>query len=346
MKTLFLILCSYFFLSGCTPSKEDISSTIKDVTPHELKGEVFGSYFIIKYRGNLTPEIFRTELAAFFKDFNTEFNTYQSDSVISQFNALKAHQKMKVSPRFIEMLKLAQKFYNETHGAFDPTLSPVIKLWGFGGGKSSKAPKSAEIQSALKKVGFTSIKWDEKEGEVWKSKDGLTLDLNAFAPGWAADLIGDLFSKHEIAHFMVDISGEILVRGERGPGSPWIMGIEKPSPNLHEGVHLAFKLSSGAIATSGNYRQYYDEAGKRFSHILDPKTGRPVGHNIASASVIAETCAQADAWSTAMMVLGREGIPMAELQGIKSYLIDSPKEGVFEPIISPFMQNFLKENSP
>jgi len=173
LKTLFLILCSYFFLSGCTPSKEDISSTIKDVTPHELKGEVFGSYFIIKYWGNLTPEIFRTDLAAFFKDFNTEFNTYQSDSVISQFNALKAHQKMKVSPRFIEMLKLAQKFYNETHGAFDPTLSPVIKLWGFGGGKSSKAPKSAEIQSALKKVGLPLSSGMKRKGKSGNPKTDL-----------------------------------------------------------------------------------------------------------------------------------------------------------------------------
>lgn len=346
MKILFLILCSYLFLSSCTPSKDDINTAIKDVTPHELKGEVFGSYFIIKYRGNLAPEIFRTELAAFFKDFNTEFNTYQKDSVISQFNELGKNTRLKVSPRFIEMLKLAQRFYNDTEGAFDPTLSPVIRLWGFGGGEKAKSPSETEIKAALSKIGFSSIKWSEEALEVWKEKDALTLDVNAFAPGWAADLIGDLFSQHGIGHFMVDISGEILVRGERGPGSPWIMGIEKPALEQGEGVQLAFKLKSGAIATSGNYRQFYTEDGKRFSHILDPKTGRPVTHTIASASVIAKSCAEADAWSTAMMVLGKEGIPAAEAQGIMSYLIDSPKAGVFEPIISPKMKNFLEENRP
>lgn len=344
MKTFCLLFCSYLFLSSCTPSKDDINTAIKDITPHELKGEVFGSYFILKYRGNVAPEIFRTELAAFFKDFNTEFNTYESDSVISRFNALPEKARMKVSPRFIEMLKLAEKFHAETQGAFDPTLSPVIKLWGFGGGKPSKSPSESEIKKALSQVGFSTIKWDESNLEVWKEKSGVTLDVNAFVPGWAADLIGELLSQKQIVHYMMDISGEILVRGERGPGSPWIMGIEKPTKDRGEGVQLAFKLKSGAIATSGNYRQFYDEAGKRFSHILDPKTGRPVHHTIASASVIASNCAEADAWSTAMMVLGKDGISLAETQGIKSYLIDSPNAGVFEPIISPSMQSFLEQN--
>lgn len=339
-------MCSYFFLSSCTPTKDDINTALKDVTPHELKGEVFGSYFIVKYRGNLAPEIFRTELAAFFKDFNTEFSTYQEDSVISRFNQLGSNEKLTVSPRFIEMLKLAESFHQETQGAFDPTLSPVIKLWGFGGGKKSKAPTEPEIKKALSKVGFSAIKWDEKSREVWKEKAEVTLDVNAIAPGWAADLIGKRLSQHGIAHFMVDISGEILVLGERSPGFPWIMGIEKPSLNPQEGVQMAFKLSSGAIATSGNYRQFYDEKGERFSHIIDPKTGRPVTHTIASASVITDSCARADAWSTAMMVLGESGMDQAESLGIKSYLIDSPKAGVFKAIISPQMKDFLDKNKP
>jgi FAD:protein FMN transferase len=345
LKTLFLFFCSYLLLSSCTPNKDDIQSAIKDITPHELKGEVFGSYFIVKYRGNLGVEELRQELDVFFAAFNSEFNTYQKDSVITRYNELPAKQKMKVSPRFIAMLKLSQKFYTDTQGAFDPTLSPVIKIWGFGGGKRAKAPSDSEIKKALSKVGFPLVKWDETSFEVWKEKEGITLDVNAFAPGWAADLMGELLLKKGVAHFMVDISGEILVKGERGPGSPWIMGIEKPAKNLGEGVQLAFKLSSGAIATSGNYRQFYDEEGKRFSHILDPKTGRPVSHSIASASVIAGSAAEADAWSTAMMVLGMEGMALAELKGLKSYLIDSPKAGVFEPVISPSMKNFLEKNS-
>lgn len=331
-------------MSSCTPSKDAIQSTIKDVTPHEISGEVFGSYFIVKYRGDLAPEIFRTQIAAFFEDFNAEFNTYRDDSVISRFNQLPINQKLAVRPRFIEMLRLAQKFHQDTQGAFDPTLSPVIKLWGFGGGKRAAAPSTAEITKALASVGFSSIKWDEKSSTVWKDK-AVTLDVNAFAPGWAADLLGEILLEKKVLNFMIDISGEILVSGERGPGSPWIMGIERPSQNRAEGVQLAFKLRSGAIATSGNYRQFYDEEGERFSHIIDPKTGRPVTHTIASGSVIAGSAAEADAWSTAMMVLGPAGIDLAESRGIKSYLINTPKPGVFEAVVSPSMKAFLEESS-
>lgn len=329
-----LFLCVIFFLTlSC--QRQDSASEIK-----ELRGDVFGSYFIIKYRGDLPAEKFREDLNVFFDEFNKEFSTYQQDSVISSFNRAPKATKLQVSTRFIEMLNLAKTFYEETEGAFDPTLGPVIKAWGFGGGK--KKASDEEIRKAMKKVGFQHIKWDEKKNEVWKTLDGLQLDVNAFAPGWAADLIGEMFIERKVTNFMIDISGEILFRGMKDENHPWIAGIEKPSPKHGASVHLAFKMKDLALATSGNYRQFFDENGQRKSHIIDPRTGEPVSHSISSASVIADSAASADAWGTALMVLGTDGLALSEKHGKKVLLLKAVGPDQFEEITSDSMKAFLK----
>lgn len=330
IKFTFLITCS-LLLAGCF--RQGRIETIK-----ELQGEIFGSYYLVKYRGDLKEEVLLKDLNSFFEQFNNEFSTYQSDSVISQFNKSPANLPIKVSDRFIVMLKLAQKFHQETEGAFEPTLGPVIKAWGFGGGKDKKSEE--EIKKAYQKVGFKFVHWDEKNSTVWKEKDGLELDVNAFAPGWAADLIGEMLLKKGVSHFMVDISGEILFKGFKAADTPWIGGIERPSPDLSKSVHLALKMSDLAMATSGNYRQFYDDQGLRRSHILDPRTGRPVEHSISSATVIAQSAASADAWSTAMMVLGSEGLALSEKNGIKVLLLEA-KKNHFEEIVSRSMEKFI-----
>jgi FAD:protein FMN transferase len=332
-KTFFLV-CS-LLLAGCLRNEQQVE--IK-----ELKGEIFGSYYLVKYNGDLDKNKFAQELADFFKDFNNQFSTYQSSSVISQFNRLPKNSKLKVSPLFIEMLLLSQKFHQETEGAFDPTLGPIIKLWGFGGGKSNKAPSEAELKAALTKLGFSNIKWDDKSLQVWKEIDGLELDVNAFAPGWAADLIGKLLRKHKIENFMVDISGEILFSGMKDNKNYWIGGIETPSKEYAQGVHLALKMKNQALATSGSYRQYFDQNGVRKSHIIDPRTGRPVTHSVSSASVVAESAASADVWGTAMMVLGPEGLAISEKNDIKVLLLQAKKPDVFEELISKSMQQFIE----
>lgn len=329
-QTFFLLL---FFLISC--QKQEPVNEIK-----ELRGEVFGSYYLVKYRGELPVEKFQKELNGFFDEFNKEFSTYKKDSVISDFNRSPKNTKLHVSTRFIEMLKLAKEFHEETEGAFDPTLGPVIKAWGFGGGK--KKSSDDEIKKAWNKVGFHHVKWDEKKNEVWKTLDRVELDVNAFAPGWAADLIGDMLIAHQVTNFMVDISGEILFRGMKDEKNFWIGGIEKPSEKHGASVHLAFKMKDEALATSGNYRQFFDENGSRKSHIIDPRTGRPVSHNVSSASVIADSAASADAWGTALMVLGTDGLALCEKHGKKVLLLKAVQPGQFEEITSDSMKAFLK----
>lgn len=331
MKISFLLLSFLFF--SC--QKQDEVTSVK-----ELRGEVFGSYYQIKYRGDLSQEVLSTELKTFFDDFNREFSTYQKDSVISEFNRTPAQKKLLVSQRFIDMLELCKKLYVETNGAFEPTLGPVIKAWGFGGGKKKEADDV--IRAQIKKVGFNHVKWDETKREAWKDLEGVELDLNAIAPGWAADLIGDILLKKGIENFMVDISGEILFRGTKTTEQDWIAGIEKPSKEHGQGVQTAFKMRNAAIATSGDYRQFFDEKGARKSHIIDPRTGTPVSHQISSASVIAESAASADAWGTAMMVLGTDGLELSEKHGKKVLLLRAQKPDVFDEVVSPSMRSFLE----
>lgn len=331
------ILVTLIFLSAYSCQKQD-----PEILVRELRGDVFGSYYFVKYRGDLSENEFRKELEVFFKNFNDEFSTYQKNSVISKFNAAPKNKKLIVSKEFITMLELAKKFHDETEGAFNPTLAPVIKAWGFGGGKKKEADK--DIKDAMKKVGLHFVKWDKEKFEVWKELDGVELDVNAFAPGWAADLIGEMLIKNKVTNFMVDISGEILFKGSKGEGIPWIGGIERPIVEGQPEVHLALKMNNVAMATSGNYRQFFDENGVRKSHIIDPRTGAPVSHSVSSATIIAETAAEADAWGTAMMVLGKDGIPLAEKYGKKSLLLNAEKLNHFTEVVSPSMKSFIEVN--
>jgi len=325
------LLCICILLLGCQKHSE----------MKVLQGEIFGSSYLVKYIGNLDTNKFSPELAKFFKDFNTEFSTYQSDSVISQFNRLEKNKKLKVSTDFISLLKIAQKLHQDTEGAFDPTLGPVIKIWGFGGAKKrTQAPESKKIQSALKNVGFTYLVWDELTSEVWKTKDSIQLDVNAFAPGFAADMIAKKLESHGIFNYMVDIGGEFTVKGKKNNGESWVIGIEKPDPE-NKTIQVAIRLEDESLATSGNYRQFFNEGGQRRSHIIDPRTGYPVDNVIASATVIASSAALADGWGTAMMILGEKGIDLAQRSGIKVFLLSAQSDKEFREITSEDFKKYL-----
>lgn len=325
MKLLQSLFVCLFLIIGCTKKAPEITS---------IQGEVFGSYYVVKYVGDLDRDLLKKELSEFFKDFNSAFSTYQEDSVVSVFNKAPANQRLTVSVEFIELLKIARTLHQQTAGAFDPTLSPVIKVWGFGGGAEKKVPSAIDLKNAMEKVNFNYVQWDEREVTVWKTKDGVQLDLNAFAPGFAADLIGEIFKKHKITNFMVDISGEFVVRGEKSPGQKWVIGIEKPSMNYGEAIQQVLTLDNQSVATSGNYRQFFNANGEKMSHILDPRTGHPVDTSIASATVIASTGALADGWGTAMMVLGEKGIPLAQKSGVKVFLLKGIEKDKYNEIMT------------
>lgn len=339
MKFLvFSVLCMHLLLSGCMPQKK-ASPILK-----ELSGSVFGSTYSIKYLGDLDPEVWKKELEIFFKEFNDEFSTYQKTSTISALNEAPSSKKIKVSAKFIQMLELSKTLYEDTKGAFDPTLEPILKVWGFSGEGKPKRPSDVEISTARAKVGFHFIKWDSDSQMVWKTKNGVSLNLNAFAPGWAADLLGSEMEKKGINNFMIDIGGEILTKGNKGENLPWVIGIEEPSDQLGHQIRTAVKMSAGSIATSGNYRQYFNDKGEKKSHIIDPRTGMPVAHQISSATIISQTAAEADAWGTAMMVLGDEGLKIAEQKGIHVLMLKAESPNKFTSLFSSTMKEYLLKN--
>ncbi len=329
-----LVLLSLVFIFGCSKKPAEVVS---------IQGEVFGSYYIVKYVGDLERETLKSELREFFKDFNAAFSTYQKDSVISVFNDAPANQRLTVSKEFIELMKIARVLHQQTDGAFDPTLAPIIKAWGFGGGERKKNPDGAAIEKAKSIVNFNYVQWDEREVQIWKTKDGVQLDVNAFAPGYAADLMGKMLEKHNITNYMIDISGEFVIKGDKGNNQKWLIGIEKPSLHKEGGVQEIVTIKDQSIATSGNYRQFFDVDGKRLSHIIDPRTGRPVDNTIASATAITSTGALADGWGTALMILGEKGIPVAQKYGVKVFLLKAVSKDKFEEIMTDdFKEHLVK----
>lgn len=337
MKLSVLSLVLGLFFISCNKD-----SQLSKPTVHEIKGKIFGSTYNVKYLGELTPGEFSVFLDQFFLDFNQEFSTYQSNSVINLFNSSPAFKKIKVSTRFIEMLKIIKAFNQKTMGAFDPTLGPVVKIWGFYQAEK-KRPRPDELKRVRDQMGVDHLKWDESSLVAWKTKNGVRLDLNAFAPGWAADLVGEELIRRKINHFMVDIGGEILVKGSKGEHN-WVVGIERPSVGGNHELHTAIKIKDLSIATSGNYRHFFLESGQRKSHIIDPRTGEPVTHQISSVTILAETALEADIWGTALMVLGEEGLNLAEQNGIMALLLKAQGPGKFQSIMTTSMSTYLKAN--
>lgn len=328
---------SFLFLSGCSE---------KAPTIHSLQGEVFGSYYIVKWVGDADRSLIQEQISKLFQEMNDEFSNYQQDSMVSSFNNLRANQKMKVTPRFIEMLEFCKKMNQLSAGAFDPTLRPVIKLWGFGGGSQvvTKSPSDEEIKTALTKTGIRNIQWDASKNEAWKLIDEVEIDTNAFVPGWASDLIGVILEDNRLKNYLIDISGEFLVKGEKALNSPWVIGIERPVQEKGRAIQVALRMQNKSIATSGNYRQFFSENGVRRSHILDPRTGRPVEHQIASATVITTSALEADAWGTALMVLGHQGLEIADQLNLKVLLLEAVKPGEFRELSNKSMKDYLKTN--
>ena len=275
---------------------------------------------------------------------NTQLSTYRPDSEISRFNQSSSSEAFAVSPTFHKACAFALALSRQTDGIFDPTLDPLINLWGFGHKpKPSTPPSEEEINQARSITGYQHLSVQDN-GTIRKDIPGLQLNLNAFVPGLAADEVAKLIRTAGITNLYVEIGGEVVAFGHNAQGGPWKIGIEKPDSSILPGESLegVVQLCDQAIATSGNYRSFFTNAeGQVFSHILDPKTGRPVKHRLASVSVLAGTCMAADALATALFAMGPD-------QGMKwvrhhpeidALFVVRNEDGSFSEIPSPGFSN-------
>ncbi|HFC93215.1 MAG TPA: FAD:protein FMN transferase [Leucothrix mucor] len=258
---------------------------------------------------------------------NKEMSPYIEDSSISRFNQAKNTNWFPISREFLSVINTAQSVSLDSQGAFDITVMPLVNLWGFGTLNKTSIPSQQQIEYSLNQIGYQSLQTRQQPAAIRKQKPELSIDLSAIAKGYAVDAIGILLEKRGIKRYLVEIGGEIRVRGKNKQNQAWRIAIEKPT-TLARSVQQGVLLKDGAIATSGDYRNYYEKEGKRYSHTINPKTGYPITHKLASVTVLNKSAMVADAQATAIMVLGeKQGKVYALQQGLMVYMIIRSEKG-------------------
>ena len=239
---------------------------------------------------------------------NKSMSTYEPTSEISRFNAITTvNEPFSPSADLLAVLQVGTELHRLTDGAWDGTLDPLVNLWGFGRkGAVSQAPDEGEIRQAIARVGFDRIVLDPS-GTLSKMNPGVTLDLASIAKGFGVDAIARLLDDNGFSHFLVEIGGEVYARGRRKDGNAWRVGINRPDREAaFSDVYRAVPLTDRAMATSGDYRIFFQVDNQTYAHVLDPRTGRPVTNGVVSATVVAANCTVADGLATALMVMGPE----------------------------------------
>lgn len=295
------------------------------------QGAVFGTTYHITYNHNADLS---TDITRVLKDVDNSLSTFNANSTISLVNK---NMQVELDSMFLYVFHLAQHVAETTTGAFDITVAPAVNAWGFGF-KNAETIDNDLIDSLKQIVGYQMVK--EENGAIVKEDNRIMLDCSAIAKGFGCDVVATLFDSIGIADYMVEIGGEIVVKGLNSKGSDWRIGISKPTDDslaTETELQTVLELSDRAMATSGNYRNFYYKDGKKYAHTINPATCRPVNHNLLSVTVLAENCAVADAYATAMMVLGLErSLELCkELENIDAYFIYQDNNGVIQICTTP-----------
>ena len=297
--------------SSCSRPKSDAVET-----QPLLQGATMGTTYTVRFLpelGSPSRQEMHRLIEEELKRVNQQMSTYIKDSEITRFNDSKSTDWFPVSMETAKLVDLSLQISVVSDGAFDVTVGPLVNLWGFGPVKRKNSiPTDTELEAASAHVGYKNLSVRLDPPALKKSDPELKADLSAIAKGHGADRVGKVIETNGIKNYFVEIGGEILASGNRVDGQPWQVGIEAPL-DFKRSIQTVIGLSGVALATSGDYRNFFESEGQRFSHTIDPNTGRPVTHQLASASVVADNCTLADAIATCMMVLGPEqGLQLAE----------------------------------
>ena len=263
-------------------------------------------------------------------EIEARMSTYQADSEVSRFNRHPGTDWFPVSAETATLVAESLEIFRLSDGAFDITVGPVVNLWGFGPtAKDGGIPSEEKIKAALEKTGSQHLHARLSPPAIKKDADHLQIDLSAIAKGYAVDSVAESLQALGLGRFLVDIGGEMLARGRKLDNSAWNIAIERPTAS-QRAIHKIIGLSDQAVATSGDYRNFFEADGRRYSHEIDPQTGRPVEHALASVTVVDPSCMRADAWATALIVLGPElGQQVAERENLAALFIVREENGTF-----------------
>lgn len=308
----------------------------------KLQGSVFHTFYHITYEGK---QDYSQEIDSLFQVFDGSLSMFNDTSIISRMN--RNDEEVVANGYFRNVFNKANYVSQKTEGAFDITVAPLVNLWGFGFKNSDKVTPDA-VDSILKFVGYQSVSLDD-EGHLHKQDPRTILDASSIAKGYMSDIIGDYLHEQGVTNYMVEIGGEIALMGNNPKGNAWTVGIAKPvndSLQQDHGFQDFLQLTSGGLATSGNYRNFYEKGGKRYAHTIDPHTGYPIQKDVLSATVIARDCMTADAFATAFMVLGKEKAleVMANEPNVEGYLIipSSSDSTELEVVYSAGFDQYIK----
>lgn len=330
MLSLFFVACSdspapHFTLSGAT------MGTTYHLTILEQEGV------------NTTPADLQQAVDAQLQVINQQMSTYIEDSELNKLNRAPVGESIAVSPNLFDVLLLSFEVSLLSDGAFDITVGPLVNLWGFGPGRENmtdSVPDAGAIAAMLRESGFGNLEFDLLNASVTK-KTAISMDLSGVAKGFAVDKVAELLEYAGYRNYMVEIGGELRLRGLSPRGTPWRIAIEEPDPSGLREVHRAVDISDKGMATSGDYRNFYEVDGKRFSHTIDPGTGYPITHNLASVTVIADSSAFADAMATALNVMGPErALALAQQQELAVYLIVKTEQGFVSRYSKAFSEHY------
>ncbi|HEM8294353.1 MULTISPECIES: FAD:protein FMN transferase [Providencia] len=332
--TSVLLFVAALFLTACGGPEQQ-----------NLQGQTMGTYYTVKYvtdSSEQKPEAIQAEVDKRLEEVNDQMSTYRPDSELSRFNQFKeVNTPFPVSAATAKVVNKAIEINKLTDGSLDVTVGPLVNLWGFGPeGRVTKTPSDEELAKRRAWVGIEKL--SVQDNNLIKTIPELYVDLSSIAKGYGVDVVAEYLESQGINNYMVDIGGEVRTKGKNGKDAPWRIAIEKPSTDgLSQTAQEIIEPGDRSIATSGDYRNYFEQDGIRFSHTIDPKTGKPITHNLVSITVIADNCMSADGLSTGLNVLGPEaGFALAEKMNVPVFMIVKTDKG-FEERYTKAFEPFL-----
>ena len=311
-------------------------------SPHYqiIKGEIFNTTYNIKIKTNIKNKNIKDKIKEKLQAVNSSMSVFETTSEISKINSSKSQQKNKLSKELGSVFKAANIIYLQSNGRFDPSLEPLIELWGFGKNKNKIIPTDREINKVKKNIGMNKVKFTSNYQYLTKLNSNIKFNLSAIAKGYAVDEIANLLESEGYHDYLIEIGGEIKAKGNRSDNEiGWNIGINKPTPETSENIMIV-SLSNLSVATSGNYRNFYLKDGKIYNHTISSETGKPVLNDVLSVSVFHNSCMYADAYATAIMTMdSKQGINFANKHNLKVIIFSND----FKPLISKAAQSIFSE---
>ncbi|MEM9291142.1 MAG: FAD:protein FMN transferase [Acidobacteriota bacterium] len=334
--------CVLLATVGC----ERGDSTVEE----RFEGPIMGTQYhvtVVSEVGELNPDerqALQQAVVHQLDTVNSSMSTYIDESELSRFNASSSVEPFEVSSSLLEVAREAQRIHRWSRGAFDPTVGPLVDLWGFGPSQRAESlPGDDEVETLLQLVGYDKLVVTSSPATLRKLNPQLELDLSAIAKGYAVDLVAEELEQQGYSRYLVEVGGELRTAGVNARGEAWRIGIERPETGRRE-LQDIIALSGLSLATSGDYRNFYEIDGQRYSHTLDPRTGRPVTHPGASVTVISDRCISADGYATALLALGPDdGFELAVEEELAALFLIYHEGAVLERPTPAFQSIFHPE---